>query len=238
MDTVTLKYTDGATYARTYYVLSARGLDDPDQWRLEPPVQLVCSDHSIVESYIGFRRIATITLGVLQSHADRTFLSSFIRANTREIAYGSSSNLFSLYDKDTYSDTWLNNLSNARFFELKLIENSIRQVWPDRVITDNMIGYVKSKVEISQDETNPETFTTAVGKLATDDTGAAIPSISLTTYAPVIVVMEKQSALIVRPDAITQSGSNISFKMGYSLAGNPYSDGKYYADIAILLQTR
>lgn len=238
MQTVTFKYFSGVLYSRSFYVLSIRGFDNPDEWQLEPQIQIYLSDFSLQSYFRGFRRIVTINCGVIQAHADRLFLEQFLQSNARSIVYGGIEQTFSLDNPTHYSVQWLNEFQYARSFEIRLIEDSIRTTWPSPIIEDNMTGYIISHVKIEQDETNPETFTTALGKLATDDTGTAIPSINLATYAPIIIVIEKQSALIMRPDTITQSGSNLAFKMGYSLAGNPSADGFFYADLCILLQAK
>jgi len=101
-----------------------------------------------------------------------------------------------------------------------------------------MIGYTINHVEIEGTQTSPETFTTNSGKLEFNYSTTPFPAIDLGTYIVSIVAngAPYQDCKINQVGTTSQAGSNITFQLAVSDAGNPSGDGKYYADISILMQ--
>lgn len=241
MPTITFKYRSGATtYSRTYDAYAIRGLDEPDDVELWPPIQHRLSDGSIREQIVGFRRIITATLGVLQVEADRTFALNFLQSKERWVYLGSLASVYCVLDDPAgFENQWLHDTSLLRFFEVRLKEWRIYTTWPDELEpTADTNLYIKTNVQITGNEASPQTLTTNTAPLDVDDTGNPYPAINLAAYAVSVVLAERQDCLINRIADITQAGSNITFTVAHSDAGNPYADGNYYATVTILLQAK
>jgi hypothetical protein len=240
--TITFRYRSGVTnYSRTFNTLSIKGLTQPDKVLLWPPLRFRMSDGSMSTEFRGFRRVITATLGVLQEDADRTFILNFLQANDRWIYFGTgvASIYCVLLDPEGFANEWKYDTSIMRYYDIRLLENVTYTVWPELVEpTADELLYIKSKVEITGTEASPQTFTTNAGALATDDTGNPYPAINLAAYAVTVILTEHQDSLVNRISDITQSGTDIAFTVAHSDVGNAYSDGKWYATIAIGLQAK
>jgi len=239
--TVSFTYRNGATnYSRTFTLKSIKGYDEPDQVEFFPPLLMEATDGALIERVTGFRRVITITFGVLQSAADRAFVFNFLANKERWITMSPmGSVVLMLADPAGFANEWKNGRSLERRYTVTLRENVIHTTWPayaDPEETETL--YIKSKVEITGTEASPQTLVTNAGSLATDDTGNPYPAINLAAYAVTAILSEHQECLINRISDITQSGSDISFTVARSYAGGAYADGKYYATITIGLQAK
>jgi len=105
---------------------------------------------------------------------------------------------------------------------------------------EDEIMYLKRHVKIEGTEASPETFTTNVGKLATDETAQNYPAFSDSTHVFHVEVngtpyQDAKIHIITQPSI---SGGNITFTAAVSGSGNMSGDGYAYADIAIFLQAK
>lgn len=236
---ITFRYHSGATtYSRTFTALAVRGLDEPDRVEFVPPLQVQAMDGGILGYIKGFRRIITVRIGVLQETADRAFMLNFVRSNDRWIYLGSLASVYCVLENpDEFENTWLYDTSLMRYFEIGLKETVTYQEWPELVEpTADTLSYIKWNVEITGTLASPQTLTTNAGALTLDETGNPYPAINLAAYVPMIKLTELQDCLIVQTANPTQSGTDITFQVAHSDIGNPYADGKFYADIEISLQ--
>lgn len=243
MASVTLKYVDsvGATRSATIGILSIKGFADPDSVMIWPPVINKYADGSIQSQFKGFRRVITIDFGVVESAADREFIRAFLIANTRSVYYYENNvggeEIIVAHDLTDYENEWKENASQFRNYKITVVEKVIRDSWTSYTPPSTVdIMYIKNKVKIEGTQAAPETFTTNSGKLATSGSGNPFPNISLLSYVVTIITPPYQDAKINQVGSITQSGSNISFQLAVSDAGNASGDGFYYCDIIVGLQ--
>jgi hypothetical protein len=244
MKTVTLKYIDtsGAIKSETLSVLDVRGFDDPDEIQLVPPIVNRFMDGSTRTDFKGFRRAITIDCGVIHDEAVHRALLGFLRADVRSVTYenaGRGEELIVATDTHSLTSMWIRGLAIGKRFLLRVIENAIRSVWTDYTPASGVdIMHCKLKVEITGTQAAPETFVTNAGKLATMENGAQFPTISLLTWVASVVAVSYQEAEVNIIGTPTNSGTNLTFQLAVSDAGKASSDGKYYADILVLLQAR
>jgi len=235
---VTLKYIyAGTTYLQTYTVLSVRGIDDFDEIQFYPAYRNDYLDGTLDDPQKVFRRVITIGFGVVQDAGTRRFLERWQNFPQRSIIYGAQEIIVDPFDA-SFSNTWQNNVKLGRYFVIRCIEATPISVQPSPIpaIADSLM-YIKKKVQVTGTESSPQTFTTTVAPLDTDDAGHAFPAISLLSFAPTVLITSLQTCLVSRTtDTITQSGANITFKLFHDNVGNPSGDGNFYADVTIGLE--
>lgn len=214
-----------------------RGLDEPDEGQIVG-TQTDGLDGTISETIIGFRRVITAGLGILQESADRAYMLEFASAQDRWITMSPMGSVhLVLEDPAKFANEWKNGSSLARRYTVRLVENVLQTTWPtyaDPVVEE--LAYIKTHVQITNTPDSPQTLTTNAGALATDDTGNAYPAINLATYAASVIIQPEQECDCMRVSSITQSGTDITFQVAHSYAGNAYADGNFYAQITILLE--
>jgi hypothetical protein len=243
-DQTTFKYLDSLGNVQTHIfdVLSVRGVDKPWKWRNVPDKVFDISDGGKRTEYRGFKRIFSVELAVLQAYED--YIQAFLQADTKSITY-QGTNLISeenqvVFESAEYENEWIGDCELAKKYVIEFVESTIRTFWPVPtvpVIADDLM-YIKTKVKIEGTQASPETFTTNAGKLQYNYGTTAFPSISLLSYVVTVICngVPKQDAKCNQVGDITQSGSNISFQLAVSDAGNPSGDGFFYFDIIIVLQ--
>lgn len=238
---ITFRYRSGATtYTRTFTALAVRGLDEPDAIELWPPLQHRMVDGRIEDNVQSFRRIITVTIGVLQEDADRAFMLQFLKASDRWIYLGTLASVYCvLADPEGFANEWKYDTSLMRYYDIKLRENITYTVWPEAVEpTEDALVYIGSDwIEITGGEATPTVLTTNAGVLATDATGNPYPAINLAAYAVEIGIRERSGTLCYA-SAPTQSGADITFNVWHADSGNPYTDNKFYCRITLYLQAK
>lgn len=238
MATLTLKYRDGSSvYSRSFTILAHRGLDDPDAGEFVPGLQWEGADGTLVESIVGFRRLATVTFGMANDATDRAFILRWLMFPRWIVMSPYADAVFALADPERFENDWRDGSQYQRFYEVTLRETSIHSAWPDAAEpNETETLYITDWIEITGTEASPQTLTTNSGALATDAAGNAFPAINLSAYTVTVLITERQDSLICQIGDVTQAGSDISFTVARSGAGNPYSDGKFYARITLGLQ--
>ena len=249
MQTATLKYLDtsNAIHTATVEVLSTRGIDEPDDVEFFPAILETYRDGSTGTKFTGFRRVISMDVLTVDDRTTDKFIEAWLAANKRSLTYNESNILgietFVVPDNAKKFDVvLLNGAKIAKRWPLRLVENVLRQTWPDYpqpVVTDEM--YIAKNVTIVGTEASPETFTTNAGKLLYNYGTTPFPSISLLSYNVSVVVVTKQDCVVNRVGDIVQSGSDISFQLAISNAGTPLFDGSgnpyVIGDIIIGLQS-
>lgn len=241
LETAYFKYYDslGAVHSQSFDILSVKGLDAPDNIQLVPDLIYLLMDGSSKTEFRGFRRIVTFELDALNSLED--YLRAFLQASNKAIVYkGGWVQLLRtelVQDNSNFENEWIEGFEHQKKYILELVDKHIYTIFPEPItIVDYM--YIKLKVEISQPYETPETFTTNIGKLLTMQNGDDYPPIDLSACDVAIILSSYQGASINQFGDTVQSASDISFQLGYDMAGNPYADGKYYADIIIGVQPK
>lgn len=248
MDTIILKYLDssGVVHTATVDVLSVRGFDDPDDIKFVPEKLFEYADRSSETMFVGFSRIITfVVVAVADSTTDK-YLAWWFAANSRSVTYqGESTVAEEVFvvpeDSKNFRAVWLDDFSLAKEFTFKVVENVIRATWPDAIpVITTDIMYIAKKIQINPAATDasPEVFTTNSGKLLYNYGTTPFPPMS--TLSNIVSVdvdgSRYMDCTVHRVGDITQVGNNISFIVALSGAGNPASDGNYYADFIFMLQ--
>lgn len=238
MATLTFKYRSGSTvYSRTFTILAEKGLTDPDEVEIVG-TQDEMSDGSLEETIEGFRRIVTVNLGVQSAAADRAFIFEWLRYPDRWIDNSPyASVVLALADPAGFENDWKDGSVYQRYHNLRLRETSIHQTWPEAIEpVETETLYISDWIEITGNEASPQTLTTNSGALATMADGNAWPAINLAAYTVTVLISERQGRAVHQVGAVTQSGANISWTVALKGSGNPYADGKFYANFTIGLQ--
>ena len=249
--TAVFKYIDSSltTQSRSIQVISVRGFDDPDLVQFVPPVQNNLVDGSIETQFKGFRRVLTFDCGVLSDDTDRRFILAWNAANTRSIVYvspdlGSEEIIVTLdYNHGAtafeYNNNWINDFIGGKQFIIQIVENAIRRTWYNYVPASGVdVIYIAKKIKVTGTQASPQTFQTNSGALATDATGQVFPAMSLVSWAISVICngVPYQETQINQVGAITNVGTDISFQLAVSDAGNPSGDGFFYTDLLICLE--
>ena len=241
----TLKYLDslGAVQTHIFDVLNVRGVDKPWKWRNVPDKIFNIADGSKRTEYRGFKRIFSVELAILQSYED--YIQAFLQADAKSITY-QGTNLIAeedqvVFESTAYENEWLGESELAKRYVIEFVESLVRTVWPvpsPPIVVDDIM-YIKTKVKIEGTQSSPETFITNSGKLQYNYGTTGFPNISLLSYVVTVICngTPYQDAKINQVGNVTQSGSNISFQLAVSDAGNASGDGFFYADLTIGLQT-
>lgn len=220
---------------------SIRGYSEPDEVEFVGAPQTIAADGSIIETIVGFRRIMTAVFGVVGTSAERSFLFGFALSTERwGVMSPMGSIVLMIEDVSGFANEWKRGMVQARAYSLRLRESTIHTAWPSYVDpTETETLYICSHVPITGTPDSPQTLTTNAGALATDDTGNAYPAINLAAYAVAILVEpEQESECYYVGETLAQSGTDITFQVAHSYAGNAYSDGNHYATITLGLQAK
>ena len=158
MASLTFAYHTDANYYRTFSILRLRGLEYPDECEFVPGLQFVAPDGTIIESIVGFRRIITVDIGVLNESADRAFVLNFLANRQRwvtlsttgtideivEILTEDGDNITTeagdllidesgsgvvLADPAGFENNWKMGSQYQRYYGIRLRENTIHTEW-------------------------------------------------------------------------------------------------------------
>jgi hypothetical protein len=173
---------------------------------------------------------------VLVDKDDRAFVSDFILGDLKSVEFSDQADDVVL-ENEEYTTEWLQDIELGRRFALDLLGAVLYETWPSNA-TETETMYLKSNVEVVGTEASPESFTTNIGKLATDDTGNPYPSFSAASHVFEVNVVSRQEAMVHRTGNVTVSGGNLVFSLAVQDGGKPSSDGKFYCDISITLQAK
>lgn len=236
METVELAYHDGSTYqTRNYNAYRVKGIGTPDA------VQFLTIQHRLknggfAEYIKNFNLVITLQLEVIQDIEDATFLWEFYRRQTRRVIYDGYYSFVEPHGDMALVAEWLENCELGRAYTLRLVDVRAYTAFPSRNIGDRM--YFTYKVKIEGTQASPETFTTGSGKLATTARGTAYPTFDSGTQSVHVEVngAPYQDGKINIVTQASISGGNVTFTAAVSDAGNPSSDGFFYADIAFYIQ--
>jgi len=236
VEAIVLTYYNAGWQSRSYAALSIRGLDDPDETEIVG-VQHQYLNGTLEEEILGFHRLPTIDLGVVQDSDDKLHIHGFLTHENRQITTAGDFANVVLEDPTHWANEWLEANRLRKRFVLKLIDSYVYTRWPILAVVDELV-YIKNRVKIVGTQASPETFTTNSGKLATDETGAAYPTFNSATHVFHVSVngapyQDGKVNLVATPSV---SGGNITFTAAVSDGGNPSSDGFFYSDILIVLQ--
>jgi hypothetical protein len=235
----TLTYIkNGTTRSRQIDILAVKGSSTPDS------VRIVAANHEYLDGsaerqVLGFNKRIAVDFGVLVDKDDRAFVSDFILGDTKCVEFSDQADDVVL-ESEEYATRWLQEIELGRRFTLELLGSVLYRNW-GRKATETEIMYLKSNVKIEGTETNPETFTTNVGKLATDDTGKSYPVFSDVTHVFLVALnAEKncQATFAMVKDSVAVVAGNLTFQAFVSDYGSAAADGFYYASIAIFLQVK
>ena len=234
---IVLKYYNAGWVSRSYSALSVRGLTDPDDCQIVG-VQHDYRSGGVEEEILGFHRVLIVDFGVLQDADDREHILNFLTHDQRQITTSSDYANVALFEPERFQNEWLDDVRLRKRFILRLIDSYVYTIWPVQAVTDTLV-YIKNRVKIEGTQASPETFTTNSGKLATDETGAVYPTFNSSTHVFHVSIngapyQDGKINLIATPSV---SAGNITFQAAVSDGGNPSSDGFFYADVAIFLQT-
>ena len=238
MPTLTFQYAESGTdYTQGFDLLALKGFDEPDEMALAV-IQHEHLDGSLAENIWGQRRIITADFGVVETHAERTFIADFIRNETRQIR--DASGLFAdvvLEDVKRAIAEWENNCRLGRRYILRLLSANLEQSF-GTVVEEDELAYIKKHVEVTGTQSSPETFTTNSGKLVTQENGAVYPTFNSSTHDFVVLITppigykDRAVGLANQPSIV---GGNITFQ----LAASDLGDGStVYVDITIILQLK
>jgi hypothetical protein len=243
-DRSTFRYLDsvGTVHSNTFDTLFIRGGEMPWKWRYVPNNIFEKADGSKETKFRAFQRIFSIELRALNAYED--FIRAFLQASTKSITYQGlnilSEESFIVFESAEYENEWHNDFKLTKRYVIEFVESRVRTVWPPYSpppTTDDLM-YIAKKIKIIGTQASPETFTTNAGQLLFNYGTTVYPSISLLSYVVTVIAngAPYQDAKINQVGDITQSGSDITFKLAVSDSGNPSSDTFFYADITIGLQ--
>jgi len=95
---------------------------------------------------------------------------------------------------------------------------------------------VKSRVQITGTQDNPQNFLTGVTPLDVDDRGQPFPQYSVGDIGGVIFRSLQEAAIDGAGFKPTIVGTGLAFQAEVADGGKPSSDGNYYADIFVFMQ--
>lgn len=136
---------------------------------------------------------------------------------------------------EQFSNEWLFGYQHAQHFVLYLTEAGIHRQWPVAPVAEELM-YLKSHVLIAGTVDSPETFTTNIGKLVTQDTGESYPTFSSATHVFKVSIESYNDRLTFKYTQPTVSGGNLTFQVSASDAGALLDN--CYADITVWLQDK
>ncbi len=230
----------------TLTTLSVHGITDPDDAAPWPAVRDEYRDGATRTKYKGFRRLIDVGFEVISDSTEEHFLLAFLDANFKSVTYGNEDmalleTIVAPQDAGSYATQWDHGFKEAKLYSLKLLEDSIRTLWPlELQVVDgdpSMIVYMISHVQVVGTRDNPELFTTNSGKLLYNYGTTPFPEISLLSYQVSIGLTKCQERGAAKVGTVTQNGPNISFYLGLDTFGNDDpTDGSDYFDIRIELQ--
>lgn len=242
MDSITLTYlhpATGAPQTRTIPVLRVKGFDPIDSLSDFPGSLFSVIDGSLLHRSVGVRRNFLVEFGVLSQHL-RLFCAEFWRAETKFLSYvhDGITDTTQVVRKDGTLDTeWIDNSVVSRYVVLPLVEKNILSKFPDNrnYPVPEYDMYIKKKVLIAGTVDSPETFSTGSGKLSTCDAPSGpYPYFDDTIQKYDIEVSRTyQDCHFFVPSVESTTAGVLTFTVARSDAGNPASDGGYYADIII-----
>ena len=237
-ENILLKYYDTEWHTQTFEALSVKGLDDPDKVQI-CGFQFPAIDGGIIEHILGFRRVITADLGVVNTHALRLWVLNFLQNETRTAHLGNDNAYSVLGTPEGQESYWQHETSLGRSFVLELLESRIRRRWQYEV-SENMASYTIHKVDVTGTQASPELFTTNTGKLEFYYGTTPFPDFNITSHVVSVISngAPYQDAKINQYGDIVQNGSAINFYLAVSDAGNASSDGKFYTDITILAEEK
>lgn len=245
MDSVILRYVDNSGVIQKFSVpfLVVRGLEDPDKFAPVPNVIYKDSGGTKRTMFVGFRRIITVEFNVLNSYTLHRTIFNFIKSNTKSVYFGITAGreeeVIVASDIEDFEATQLKECVLGKKFHLDVVEDMVRNVWPDYVPAIGAeIMYCRLNVIVEGTEELPETFTTNSGKLLTMETGYAFPAISLLTWVVTVKTISRQQADAYVVGDVVNSGTNLQFQLAVKPAGSPSGDGLFHFDIEIILQAR
>jgi len=227
--------------SKEFNALKVKGFDPIDNVSDYPDAFFRIIDGSVIVQNIGIRRTFTIDIGVV-SYADRLFCANYFNAVTKWVQYshdGFFETVSVVNSEGKLQTDWLNNVHTARYVVLNLqdaiVLDAIPQPNPNPATTEDNL-YLKKKVVITGYVGSPEVFVTNAGKLVSCDAPSGLYPVFDDTLQKFYISVNGQ----VYQDAHfhvtaleSESGGNLTFSVERSDAGNPSSDGSYYADIAI-----
>ena len=242
------KYYDSTNTLQTHTFDSrlSKGLYVPDyKYSLVPPEAFYnLADGSTQTDYRGFQRFMLLDIAPLTANED--FIRAFVQADTKFIRYLDIDGVHYreteiIYAEIVFEDEWYNDFYKTMHFILELVENRIRHAWLPPYPTGDDLTYIIKKVKVERPASDPELFTSGVGKLAINYGSVPPPVMNLGTTLVAISFTKYQTAGISQVGDITQNVSDtdeVDVHVGYDEFGSPASDGFFYADFTFLLQTK
>lgn len=117
-------------------VLAEKGISDPDQVLLVPPIQDVYLDQSRKGKLKGFVRLGIVDVGVVAAKTDRLRILSWLIDNDRTLDYLTESDLaFDVREvgdnQGQFTNEWKFDCSLMRAFVFNLVERTMRTTWPN-----------------------------------------------------------------------------------------------------------
>lgn len=112
-------------------VLAERGMSDPDSVEFWPATQHRYLDGTMKDQIQGFRRKIWLDVGVVASATDRKSILYWMIDNNRTVDYLTETIVpLCLADVGGYENEWKYDCSLLRYFTFRLLEPSIRSVFP------------------------------------------------------------------------------------------------------------
>lgn len=210
-------------------------MDEPDQIQKVGVVHDLL-DGSILEQVRGFHKVISPTVSANATAAERRFLAKFIVSDDKTLKYG---NYVSgvVCDEDLASE-WLEDCEYGREFTFRLVDHHVYQSWDDGITGEDLI-YISDVIEITGTPDSPQILTTGTAPIAKMANGDDWPGFEDSTHVflPSPVGFDGTWYGIVKA-SVVETGGNLSFQIFHSDTGNPASDGKFWAAVAILVQAR
>ena len=119
-----------ATTARSFSVLSVRGLDRPDDVVFWPPVQETLLDGTIYEDINAFRRRITIDLKAMTSTTDFNFIMTWLRNDYKYVISDNDIVRVVLEQPDSHAFEWLSGLDLTKGATITVLEKAVRTAHP------------------------------------------------------------------------------------------------------------
>ena len=249
MPSITLKYTSGGTdYSQAFTAIAVKGFGPADSHVQFPQLRPGYLDGTIRKKQVGFRRRFTVDLGAVSSTTLLNFLGGFTQAEMQYVAtytYGSVTEAdLRVVDLngEEYASEWMDGVEIGRRVILELEEAAIRTSYPSGTATADTgdMLYFKKRVAITGTPTAPQTLTFGAGTLLETEGGGDFPEINNVTqvYRVDVDAGPYQEARVYMASTPSLNGSNyVTLTVAHSEAGGAASDGAYYADISLTVQT-
>ena len=218
-----VKGIDPPEPAKAFDALYVKGFDSPDHVKFVPSIIYNIIDGSKKTAFRGFKRVITFRLAALNEYEDyiRGWTQAFIKSLIYKGISITPEEAVVILETPELLNEWLDGYEHAKQYTITVIENRVRQIFPDLplLVEDNMTGIIVYNIEVVGTQASPEVFTTNVGKLQYQHGTTQFPAINLAANKVSILFDLDQSWMFNRVGTITQSGSDITFSLATSDAG-------------------